>query len=243
MRLLSERSKGKAVTIVTTPPKGPTSLAVEFAEHAETAGADGILAVYPDRYYTDDSVYAFFREIAGSCAIGVLIHLLSITAGRAGMGPKVHYSLELVERIAAIDNMVGMKEESHDQGLVYKYNRLLRDSFLIIGGAGGMRACLTGASLGPAGLSRGALGVCFRTLNWNFTPPSWRATKKRPGTSSSRRRSLSLMKAVKVGWHLALKEAMAVVGIMEPWERAPMRRLSGDDRERIVKALRTSRLV
>jgi 4-hydroxy-tetrahydrodipicolinate synthase len=117
---------GKALTIVTTPTKGPTTQAIDFVQHAESVGADGFLAVFPERYYSDDGVYEYFEEIAESCSIGVLIHLMSLTPGRAGIGAKVHYSPELVGRIAAIKNMVGIKEESHDPGLVYKWDREFR---------------------------------------------------------------------------------------------------------------------
>jgi dihydrodipicolinate synthase/N-acetylneuraminate lyase len=39
--------------------------------------------------------------------------------------------------------------------------------------------------------------------------------------------------AVKVGWHLALKEAMESKGLMAAWERRPMARLSGQDQKLI----------
>lgn len=35
--------------------------------------------------------------------------------------------------------------------------------------------------------------------------------------------------AVKVGWHLALKEAMESVGLMDAWERKPMGRMAQED--------------
>lgn len=235
-------AEGRAVTIVTTPPRGPTFQAVEFAEHAETVGADGILAVYPDRYYTDDSLYEFFKEIAGSCAIGVLIHLMPITAGRVGIGAKVHYSPELVERIAAVENMVGMKEESHDQGLVYKYNRLFRDRFLIIGGAGGMRAYLTAYQWGQPAYLVG-LGNVFPEIEMAFYSALSQGDNEGARRIVFENEGPFFDEAVNVGWHPALKEAMAITGIMEPWERSPMGRLKRDDRERILKALKTSRLV
>lgn len=226
--------QGKAVTIVTTSTKGPTMQAIDFARHAQDAGADAILAVYPERYYSDDDVFHFFDDIASACSIGVLIHLMPIRTGRSGVAPQVQYSPGLVERIAAIDNVVGIKEESQDQGLAYKYNCLIGDQIVVIGGAGGMRAFLTAYEWGqPAYLT--GVGNVVPEIELEFFSALERGDYERARRIVFEKEEPFFEAAVKVGWHLALKEAMESKGLMPAWERRPINRLSGQDQSLIRK--------
>jgi len=222
----------RAITIMTTPTNGPTSQSVDFARHAENMGADGILAVYPERYYTDDDLFHFFEDIASACSIGILIHLMPIRAGRSGVAPQVQYSPELVERIAAIDNVVGIKEESHDQGLAYKYNRLIGDQIVVIGGAGGMRAFLTAYEWGQPAYLVG-VGNVVPEIELEFFSALERGDYERARRIVFEKEEPFFEAAVEVGWHLALKEAMESKGLMEAWERRPMARLSDHDQKLI----------
>jgi 4-hydroxy-tetrahydrodipicolinate synthase len=229
-----EATRGQAATMVTTPTHGPTSQAVDFARHAEDIGADGILAVYPERYYSDEDVFHFFEDITSTCSIGVLIHLMPIRAGRSGLGTHVHYSPDLVGRIITLENVVGIKEESHDQGLAYKYARLFGDRIVVIGGAGGMRAYLSAHQWGqPAYL----VGI------GNFVPEielAFYAALEKGDYEGARRIVFDKEEpffdaSVRVGWHLALKEAMDYKGLMPAWERRPMARLSDQD-QKLIRA-------
>jgi len=222
-------ASGKALTIVTTPPTGPTSQAVAFAQQAEDAGADGILAVFPDRYYSDDGVYEFFKEIADACSIGVLIHEMPITAGRGGLGPKVQYSPELIERLSFIDNLAGLKEESNDPGLIYALNRRFKDRLLVIGGAGGMRAYLTAYQWGQPAYLVG-VGNFIPEIEMEFYAALVENHMEKARDIITAKEEPFFEAAVKVGWHLGLKEAMDKMGRMAPWERGPLKRLKRDER-------------
>jgi 4-hydroxy-tetrahydrodipicolinate synthase len=226
----------RAITIMTTPTNGPTSQSVDFARHAEKMGADGILAVYPERYYTDDDVFHFFEDIASACSIGVLIHLMPIRAGRSGVAPQVQYSPDLVERIAAIDNVVGIKEESHEQGLAYKYNRLVGDQIVVIGGAGGMRAFLTAYEWGQPAYLVG-VGNIVPEIELEFFSALERGDHEGARRIVCDKEEPFFDAAVKVGWHLALKEAMESKGLMTAWERRPMKRLSQEDRRLVCERI------
>jgi 4-hydroxy-tetrahydrodipicolinate synthase len=227
---------GRAVTIVTTPTNGPTSQAEEFVQHAQSIKADGILAVYPDRYYSDDSVYQFFESISKSDSIGVLIHEKPIRSGRAGIGPYVHYSPGLVEEIATIENVVGMKEECCQPELAYKFNTLLRDKFLIIGGGGGMREYLTAHQWGqPAYLV--SIGNFAPKIELDFFEALTNTDYDKAELMVLEKEVPFFETAVKVGWHLALKEALEFIGLMKAWERSPLVRLSEDERNSIRKVM------
>jgi 4-hydroxy-tetrahydrodipicolinate synthase len=231
-------ASGKATIIVTTPTKGPTSQAIDFAQHAERVGADAILAVYPDRFYGDSTIIQFYEDVAKSCTIGVLIHLKAIPAGKAGLGPQVQLSPKLLGQLAAIDNLVGIKEESLDQGLSYKYNRQLSEKIVIIGGAGGMRDYLTKHNWGQQAYLVG-IG--------NFVPTAEARFYKNliEGDLSAARKIIFELEepffnvAVAPGWHLALKEALAFFDLMQPWERPPLARIAEDERNKVVQVLTT----
>jgi 4-hydroxy-tetrahydrodipicolinate synthase len=216
--------QGKAVTIVTTPTKGPTLQAIDFAKHAQDTGADAILAVYPDRYYSDDDVFHFFEDIAGACSIGVLIHLMPIRAGHSKVGAQVHYSPDLVERIAAIGNVVGIKEESH------KYSRLFGDQIAVIGGAGGMRAYLTAYQWGQPAYLVG-IGSFVPEIELAFYAALEKGDYQAARRIVFEKEEPFFEAAVKVGWHPALKEGLEAKGLMKAWERKPMNRLNQEDRK------------
>jgi 4-hydroxy-tetrahydrodipicolinate synthase len=227
---------GRAVTIVTTPTTGPTSQAEEFAQHAQSIKADGILAVYPDRYYSDDSIYRFFESISNSCTIGVLIHEKPIRSGRSGIGLQTNYSPELVEKIATIENVVGMKEECGQPELAYKFNILLKDKFLIIGGGGGMMDYLTAHQWGqPAYLV--SIGNFIPKIELDFYQALSRGDYEKAKFAVFEKEVPFFETAVKFGWHLALKEALEYLGLMEAWERSPLLRLPDDERNSIRKVM------
>lgn len=226
---VAQAARGKTVVIATGPPQGPASMSVEFAHHAAEAGADAMLVVYPDRFYSEDAVTAFFASIAEASPIPIMIHLTPLRSARGGIAS---YSPDLLERLACMDNLAGIKEEMLDTSLTYAYNRRLADRFAIIGGAGGMRSFLTAHMWGqPAylagignfiphvelafvqALKDGKLDLALRIIN-ELEAPFFRA-------------------AVPLGWHVALKEAMHGLGLMSPEERLPMARVDSKAREMI----------
>ena len=106
----------RALVIAETGP-WPTSMAVEFARFAEDAGVDVVMVLAPDTYYLpydparhDDALYAHFEMVAAATRLGVLFHEKRL----AGLDMLRPWSMELIRRVAAIDNVIGLKEESHD---------------------------------------------------------------------------------------------------------------------------------
>ncbi|MBG0791121.1 MAG: dihydrodipicolinate synthase family protein [Desulfovibrionaceae bacterium] len=233
---VTEAVGGRAYTIVTGPHTGSLDDAVEFARHAASIKADAILGVYPERFYSEHAVYDFFKDFSEAADIGVMIHLAPMKAGTVTTPNPCQYPLELVRRIAALPNMVGMKEESNAPQLIYAYNRALKDRFCVIGGAGCMRTYLTASTWEqPAYL----VGI------GNFTPRTELDfyTAVQAGDMDKARRIVDekekpfFDEAIRMGWHLALKEAMAACGLMPAWERKPLARLGETDQTKIQKII------
>lgn len=227
---------GRAVTIVTTPTTGPTSQAVAFAKHAESIGADAILLVYPDRYYGIDTTLDFFQTVSNSCSIATMIHLNPIPAGRAGLGAQVQYSPELVGKLAEIPNLVGMKEESRDPGLIYAYHQQFADKLLIIGGAGAMRGHITAYALGQKAYLVG-IGNFMPEIELKFSGLLADGKLEEARQLMFDKETDFFNEGVRIGWHIALKEAIAMKGLMGPWERAPLERPGAEDRQIIANLL------
>ena len=83
---------------------GATATAIEFARHAEKAGADAVLVVTP--YYnkpTQEGLYQHYKAIAQATALPVFIYNIP---GRC----VVDMSVETMARLAEIRNIVGVKD-------------------------------------------------------------------------------------------------------------------------------------
>ncbi len=236
-RVVAKSVGNSGIVIVTTPTTGSTFQAKEFARHAAADGADGILLVFPERYYSDEQVLQYFEDVASSCPIGILVHLAPIPAGRAGLGPKIQYPPNLLWQIFEIENVVGIKEESLDPGLSYQYSRSCAGLGVVIGGAGGMRDFLTKYQWGQQSYLVG-IGNLVPVLEIEFYQAIVR------GDYEAARRIIFEFEepffsiAVKVGWHLALKEAMAFLGLIGRWEREPLPQLSEQNVENIIQLLK-----
>jgi len=237
-KIVAQTANGRATVIVTTPSTGPTGQAIDFARAASRDGADAIIAVYPDRYYGDEPIARFFQEVAHSSDVGVMIHEMPIRAGRAFEAPSVQYSRALVERILGNPNMVGLKEESGNPEVIEQLNKSFANRYAIIGGRGGMAAHLDAREHGQvaylAGIGNFAPAV---ELTFARLAAAGRSDEAREIVENYEKPFFDI--AVNLGWHPALREAMAIAGLCPPFERQPMMRLPAEERRKL-EAITTS---
>lgn len=102
-------------------------LAVEMAQAAEKAGADGILAFPP--YYPqaeDDGLFDYYRAIGEATSLGMLIY----TRDWATFSPS------MVERLTTIPTLIGWKDGQGDIRRFQTLINLIGDRLHWIGGAG-----------------------------------------------------------------------------------------------------------
>lgn len=102
-------------------------LAVEMAQAAEKAGADGILAFPP--YYTqaeDDGLIEYYRAIGEATHLGMLIYSRDWAS----------FSPSMVERLTAITNLIGWKDGHGDIRRLQMIINHVGDRLHWIGGAG-----------------------------------------------------------------------------------------------------------
>ncbi|HEX9879001.1 MAG TPA: dihydrodipicolinate synthase family protein [Candidatus Binatia bacterium] len=216
-----EANGGRAVSIAANPMTGGVGKAVEFAKHAEAIGADAILLYYPERYYNDGRVFDYFRQVASSVKIGVLLHGIPMRNAHAGEAPTKQYSVSLCERLAALDNMVGMKEESGDEGHRYKLATHLRGKMSLIVAGASMRMFLGCVLLGVESYLVG-VGSFKPEIEEQFYQAVRDGRYARALGFVTEFEEPFFDVAFPMGWHIAMKGAMELLGLMSSVERPPL---------------------
>lgn len=235
-QIVVEATAKRAATIVTTPSYGPTSLAIKFAQHAAKIGADAIIGVYPDRYYGDETIVDFFKAITASSDIGVMVHEMPIRAGRSTEAPAAHYSPKLLESIFNIDGMVGLKEESGDPQLIEYINKTYSRKVAVVGGRGGMNAYKSATQFGQQSYLVG-IGNFLPKLELDFADHIAKGELDLAEKTINHIEKPFFDVTVKFGWHIALKAAMNIKGLCQPYERAPMRSLTSAENAELLSLM------
>jgi len=225
----------RCIVIAADPLMNSTNVSVDFASHAESCGADLISLIFMERHYSDDQVYNHFNTVAERTNIGIVLHEQTLPSAKGGTANL--YSLDLLDRIADIDNVVAIKEDSKLPVFSEKVIETVGDRLnVIISGRGkrqfvhfnkmGCHAYLVGiGSFAP----RVSLDFYIACLEDDMIT-AWGIINEieRPFLSAG----------MDAGWHPALKSAMEELGIMSRIERPPLVEVSSDDHAKLVEVLR-----
>ena len=231
-----ESNNGKAITIVANPMIGSTANAIEFAQHAQHIGADAILLYHPERYYNDDRVYAYVETVASHTDAGVLIHGIPMRSAYAGITPTTQYSTSLCQQLSSINNVIGMKEEGGNDTHRYKLATRLHNKMTLIVSGASMRMFL-GCVL---------FGIDAYLVGVGSFAPEVEESFYRAVQEGDYKKSLEFVLqyedpffevAFPMGWHIAMKGAMQLLGIMPAIERPPLQPTNEEEYERLRKVL------
>jgi 4-hydroxy-tetrahydrodipicolinate synthase len=127
IRRTVERVGGR-IPVVAGTGANATAEAVELTRAAKDVGADGCLIVTP--YYnkpTQEGLYRHYTTIAEAVAIPQLLYNVP---GRTACDMKA----ETVARLAAVPNIVGIKEACGDPRRIAEIRRLVRPDFVLLSG-------------------------------------------------------------------------------------------------------------
>jgi dihydrodipicolinate synthase/N-acetylneuraminate lyase len=218
----------KAISIVANPIYGGTKHAIDFAKHADKIGADYFLLYYPERYYGEDNIYKFFKKIADSTKLPILIHEMPM---RNGFGPgTVQYSIPLLKRLLTIDNIVGFKEESLD----VDYSNSILENFpnaVCIGAGGGMSRYLYRDFKRGAKAYLGGLGNFYPKIELDFFNAIQNGNYDIAKNIVEQIELKYFEEVVPIGWHPHLKYAISFAGLLPEFEREPMKTLDAKEKE------------
>jgi len=118
----------KRVPVIAGTGSNCTAEAIKLSTKAEEAGADGLLVVTP--YYNkgnDEGFIRHFKEIAKNMKIPIILYNVPSRTG-------VNLSIEVIEELSKVDNIVGIKEASGDISYVAEISRRCPEDFDIYSG-------------------------------------------------------------------------------------------------------------
>jgi 4-hydroxy-tetrahydrodipicolinate synthase len=118
----------KRVPVIAGAGSNSTAEAIDFTLHAKKAGADAVL--HSTGYYnkpTQEGLYQHYRAIAESTSLPIMVYNV---AGRTGSNVET----ATLVRLAAIPNIVGVKEASGNIAQICDVRRNLPAEFLVVSG-------------------------------------------------------------------------------------------------------------
>lgn len=116
------------VPVIAGAGSNATAEAIDFAKHAESVGASGVLVVTP--YYnkpTQDGLYAHFKAINDAIGIPIIIYNIP---GRS----VVDMSVETMTRLFALPNIVGVKDATANLARVSQQRAAMGPDFIQLSG-------------------------------------------------------------------------------------------------------------
>src|SRR5882724_941210 len=206
---------------------------MELARELEALGADGLLSVTP--YYnkpTQEGLYQHYRAIAHATRLPIIPYNVP---GRCG----TNLEPSTVKRLAAIDNIIGIKEASGNISQMAALANAVPDDFAILSGddaitlplfaLGGRGVISVAANEIPAEMAQ----LCRHGLRGEFEE-----------ARAIHRKFLPLMEINFVESNpIPVKAALALMGLLEPVWRLPMVPPRVENRMRIHTVLASLELV
>lgn len=222
------------IVIVADPLYKSTQTSVDFAKRAQHDGADIIGLIFMERFYFDHQVYEFFATVANSCNIGILIHEQQLNTIH---GTKLMpFPIDLLTRISQIDNVIAIKEDAKTDYYTDKIISSLKNELAIIVSGGSKEQFMQFAPIGCQAYLVGVASfdpkIAFKFYDAYLSENNalcWEIITQieRPFFEISKR----------VGWHISLKSALELLGIMPRIERPPLPMLPQKQHEEIKKVL------
>jgi 4-hydroxy-tetrahydrodipicolinate synthase len=241
---LSQREKIRIVEIVVDEVAGrvpvlagaggyDTREVIELTRELETLGVDGILSVTP--YYnkpTQDGLYEHYKAIAGSTNLPIVLYNVP---GRTG----VNLEVKTVARLAALRNIVGVKEASANVVQMCEIHVSCPDEFLLLGGDDP----LTVAVMAIGG--RGIVSVASNAMPAEMTQIVELCEKG--DFAGARKLHGWLLPFIQVNFieanPIPVKAAMAAMGLIEESYRLPLVPPSAGARDRIMRVLQELKML
>lgn len=214
------------------PSAGSTRENVSFASHTESIGADALILAYPERWYGEEPITEFFRDVSRSTDVPLLVHAVPLRDGFGGVEDRVYFDADGLEQILAIEGVIGVKEESGQRELYEEILARFNDDAAIIGAGGAMDRYLGDSKLGATTYLVG-IGSVLPALACEFYDAVHSGERDRAREITRENEEPYFDAAVTMGWHRALKETLHQLDLMSPYERDPLNRVPEDDRQEL----------
>jgi 4-hydroxy-tetrahydrodipicolinate synthase len=207
-----EEAKPHKVPVLAGAGGYNTREVIALARELEELGADGLLSVTP--YYnkpTQEGLYQHYRAIASAVRLPIVVYSVQ---GRTG----VNVEPATLKRLAAIDNIMGVKEASGNIGQMANVVHQVPERFIVLSGDDSITLPLI--ALG----GRGVISVVSNEIPAEMTALARHANNGDFAAARAiQRRFLPLMDVNFVESNPGpVKAAMAMMGLCEPSWRLPL---------------------
>lgn len=205
-----------------------TREAVRLTQMAATAGADFVSVITPFFISpSPDELYDYFVAVAKTSKVPVILYN---NPGRTG----VNMGVDLVARLAQVDNIAGIKDSSGDMTLTGEFIRRCGPNFAVLAG----RDTLIYATLVCGGA--GAIAATANVVP-SLVVEIYEAYMA--GDLGSARAAQDRLAPLRLAFELGtfpvvIKEALALMGICSGHARAPIKPLPEAKREELKMVLR-----
>jgi 4-hydroxy-tetrahydrodipicolinate synthase len=226
VEILADEAAG-AVPILAGAGGYDTREVIELVRELEHAGANGFLSVTP--YYnkpTQEGLYQHYRAIADSTALPIVVYNVP---GRTA----VNVEVATLVRLAALRNIVGVKEASGNMQQICEVCRAVPPEFLVLSGDDVMTLPVMAVG------GHGVISVVSNEVPGEMAQMIEAAERNDLVQARSlHQRMMPLMMANFVEANPGpVKVAMAAMGLIEEVYRLPLVAPRAESKERIVKAL------
>ncbi len=218
----------KRIPVIAGTGSNNTIEAIELTKHAEKAGADAALLLSP--YYnkpTQRGLYFHYKAVAEAVKIPIIpYNIQSRTA--------VNIEPETFVKLAAIKNIVGVKESSGNLEQMARIKLLCGENFDLISGDDGLT--LPVLSIGGTGVISVVANIVPREVADMVAAFKKGDIKK---AQELHYKLLPLIKAIFLETNpIPVKTAMGLLGMVEPELRLPLCHMSDDNLSKLVAALK-----
>jgi len=207
---------------------------IELNEIAEQVGADAVSVITP--YFikpSEDELYEHYRAIAKATKLPILLYNNPPRTG-------VALSVELVERLADIDNIVGIKDSSGDMTLTGEFiRRTLDKEFYVLAGRDTLiLATLMYGGYGSIAASANVAPKLVASIYDYFVQGDYEKAKQAQRALAPLRIAFSLGT-----FPVVIKEALKIIGIDAGPARSPIKSLDKEKRNELEQILKQMNLM
>jgi len=210
-----------------------TKEVIRLADELRKAGAAGLLSVTP--YYnkpTPEGLFQHYRAIAESTPLPILVYNVP---GRTG----VNVDVATLGRLAAIPNIVGVKEASGNMAQMCEVCRAVPSDFIVLSGDDALTLPLMAVG------GRGVISVASNEVPGEMAQMVEAAERNDFATARTiHARIMSLFSVNFVESNpVPVKAAMAAMGLLEEVYRLPLTSPRPESKGKIVKVLKDLQLL
>ena len=232
IRLSVEVVKGR-VPVIAGTGSNSTDEAISLTRHAKEAGADGALLITP--YYnkpTQEGLYRHYKAVAEAVDIPLVLYNIPSRTG-------VNMLPATVARLAVMKSIVGVKEGSGSVQQASDIAQACGDRLTVLAGDDALTLPM---------MAVGAKGVITVTANIMPKEMSQLVASFQAGRIDEARRIHFLLSPLFAALFfetnpIPVKEAMGMMGKIDPELRLPLCAMSADNRSQLTRVLKEMRLV